>query len=92
VSCAWGLAAIASLRSGGVGSGRVAAGEFDATAYAELAIDAGQVRLDGLLLDQEGRCDLGVGASLGDEFGDPLLGRGEEVFGGVREACPFCPC
>ena len=48
-----------------------------AGANAELAIDARQGRLDGVLGEEEGCRDLSVRAALGDERGDPALGLGE---------------
>src|SRR5215208_4601959 len=58
-----------------------AARERGPRADAELAIDVGEMRLDGPVADEERRRDLPVRPPLGDERGDPLLGGGQPAVG-----------
>ena len=51
--------------------------ELGAGMDAQLAVDAGQIRLNGLRADEEGGGDIAVGHSRRGEFGHPLLGRAE---------------
>jgi hypothetical protein len=51
------------------------AGELGAGADAELCVDVRQVTRDRALAEEERGGDLTVRSPLGDEFGDPLLGR-----------------
>src|SRR5215472_10190544 len=48
-------------------------------AQAQLAVDAGEVGLDGLHADEQGGRDLGVAAAGCHEFGDPLFGLGKGI-------------
>src|SRR4051794_8091973 len=56
--------------------------QLGAVADAELAEDAGEVRLDGLLADPQGRGDLLVHLALGDEARDLELRRRQLVAAG----------
>jgi hypothetical protein len=53
------------------------ASELRARTDLELAEDAAQVRLDGVLGEEERLCDLAVGHSLGSHASDAQLGGGE---------------
>ena len=53
--------------------------ELGAGADAELAVDARQRGLDGVLGEEEGGGDLAVRVAFGDERGDPALGLRQVV-------------
>src|SRR4051812_38789455 len=62
----------------GSGTGRAhEAAELSARTDVQLAVDARQVRLDGLGADEQLRGDLAIGHPLGRQLGDPVLRRGQ---------------
>ena len=65
------------------------AGQPDAPAQSQLAVDAREVRLDGLDADEEGGSDLGIGVPGGHELDYALLGGGERVVPPGRETLPL---
>src|SRR4051794_2940707 len=66
--------------------------ELDTRAHAEFAEDVAQVRLDGLLTEEQRRGDLGVGLAVDDEAGELELARAERPDSRlVRLARPAAP-